>query len=120
MNAFPKYDQQLSVMELTAIYNAFASKPVKKFSDKKTALARLDALRKELKTKELGKPGNKEARGVGAAIREMLGRGLDRDLIVMEVTAKFPNSIVASSEAVAKKHIAWHLSKLKAAAKHAA
>ena len=102
---------KLSLTELTAIYNAAADKPIKKFScSKEEAIKRVKAVMPKAATT----PRKKEPKpGVGAHIVTMLQAGKADASIVLSVVATFPNTAAGSSETSARKHVAWYKSALK-------
>lgn len=105
---FPKYDATMTVAALTAIYNSVAAKPIKKFTDKPTAIKRLAALEAEHKAAETVKRIT-----VTAFIRTNLALGHKADWLVEQLLANYGDKAAGRDAATARKHVAWHASKLK-------
>jgi hypothetical protein len=111
MTKFAKYDASMSIVTLTAIYNTYAEKQIKKFSDKKQAIARLDALAATFKPAKVAKAP--KGQKIGALICEMLEVRTPRADIIASIAKIFPESAPGRDAKVAAKHVAWYASKMK-------
>jgi len=116
MKSFPKYNAEMSIVELTVIYNTLPGvTQIKKFSDKKQAITRLDKLAAEF-TPKAAKEVTKRGNGVGTKICAMLQNGDAVDDIIKTIMEQFPQMAAGRDAKTARSHIGWYRSKMKTAA----
>lgn len=113
MSKFPAFNAEMSITALTAIYNTYAEKPIKKFENKKQAIERLTAMAAQHAPKTR-KP--RSAVSISAAVKELYDAGMPRETIVESIMNQYPMAVFGDNAKLASKHVSWYISKIKAAA----